>query len=417
MDWLQTVLDGLAGHLSPAARVWTALSPALAVSAWFLVGFAIFSLQAWRHGVPIDAETVKRGDSLLAGAYIRHFFFWLLRPLDRLLYRSGIPANGITTLAVLVGIAAGVATAAGRFALGGWLFIASGVLDTLDGRVARARGEVTAAGGALDSVMDRYADAAILIGLGWYYRDSWILLVVLAALVGSSLVPYVRAKSESLGFPQRDGLMGRAERVLYMGVAVALSPVLEALLNPTDPHPRHWLAVAGIGLVAVLSNITAVQRLTGLLNALTPPDAAAGKRRSHRAIVVWNAAAAGGATLIDYGVVLVLVQMFSLPPALATLLGCLVGGAVNFGLNRAVTFRSDGPLGAQVGRYTFISASSALLNAAGIALLALHPAIDYRVAWWLVRGAVWLTWNLPMQRDFVFQAPSEATDANGIKAA
>ena len=404
MDHLQTILDGLSGHLSPTARVWTALAPALVIMAWFLIGFAIFSYKSARTGPIIDAETVKRGDSLLIGAYVRHFLFWLLKPIDKALFRSGIPADGITTLAVLVGLASGVALAAGRFALGGWLFIASGILDTLDGRVARARGQVTAAGGALDSVLDRYADSAVLVGLAWYYRDSWILLLVLAALVGSSLVPYVRAKSEALGFQQKDGLMGRAERVVYMGVATALSPVLEALVNPSDPHPRHWLAVGGIGLVAVLSNVTAMQRLTGLLRALSPPKPPG--QRSPKAILLLSGLAAVLATGLDYAAVIGLVELAALTPAVATLLGSLLGGAANFALNRLVTFRSDGRLAGQAARYAFISASSALLNAGGVAVLALHPEIDYRVAWWLVRGAVWLAWNLPMQRDFVFAVPS-----------
>lgn len=350
----------------------------------------------------MDQETVKRGDSLLVGAFVRHFFFWLCKPIDRAFVRSGIPADGITTLAVLVGLASGVAVAAGRFALGGWLFIASGILDTLDGRVARARGEVTAAGGALDSVLDRYADSAILVGLAWYYRDSWILLLVLGALVGSAMVPYVRAKSEVLGVAQRGGLMGRAERVVYMGVATALSPVLEAVVNPGDPHPRHWLAVCGIGLVAVLANLTALQRLAGLLRVLRPPRPPT--QRSRRSILFLSAAAAAAATGIDYLAVVAMVEFAALPPMLATLLGALLGGTSNFALNRAITFRSDRPLVGQAGRYAWVSGSSALLNAAGVALFALHPAIGYRLAWWIVRGAVWLTWNLPLQRDFVFSA-------------
>lgn len=407
---LQPVLEGLAGHLSPTARVWTALAPALAMAAWFIIGFIVFSVRtAWR-GMPVDAETVRRGDSLLVGAYLRHFFFWLIRPLDRALLRSGIPANGITTLAGLVGVASGVAVAAGRFALGGWLFIASGILDTLDGRVARARNEVTAAGGALDSVLDRYVDSAVLMGLGWYYRDSWVLLLVLAAMVGTSLVPYVRAKSESMGLRATGGLMQRADRVLYLGAAVAVSPVLEALMNPADPRPQHWIAVGGIAMIAVLSNVTAVQRLVGLMRALTP-EAPRRTPRPWHALLTLTAVTAVVATLADYAAVLLLVGQAGLDPAVATLLGCLVGGGLNFGLNRAVTFRSSDALAPQAARYATISASSALLNAGGLALASFHPLLDYRLAWWLVRGAVWLTWNLPMQRSYVFAAESDEQTA------
>ena len=130
---------------------------------------------------------------------------------------------------MLLGGAAGIAVGMGRFALGGWLFLLSGILDTFDGRLARSRNTVTPAGAAFDSLLDRYADGAMLIGLAFYFRASWVLIPTLAAIFGTSMVPYVRAKAESFGVTMRDGLMQRPERVLTLGVAVAFSPWVEGL--------------------------------------------------------------------------------------------------------------------------------------------------------------------------------------------
>jgi len=407
MELLDIVLAWILGDLSPTARVLTALGPAILVTAFFLLGIPVFAVRCLRHGMPKDAETLTRGKSLLVGFFLRHYYFWLTGPLWNMLLRSGIPAHAVTALSGLLGLAAGVAVAAGRFALGGWLFLFAGMLDAADGRIARSRGTAGPVGSALDSVLDRYTDAAILVGLGWYYRNTWVLLFVLLALVGTSLVPYVRAKGESLGIPLRGGVMQRLERVLFLGATTALSPIIEVIVAPHDPRPQHWLAVGGVVLVAVLANFTAAQRLIDLLRALSPAQPLPGRRR-FRAELALNAFAAAAATAVDFALVVLLVNGTGMHAPTATLLGSLLGAVVNFTLNRIVTFRSDGAVGPQAARYAVVSGSSALLNAGGVALLAFHPALDYRLAWWLVRGAVWLGWNFPMQRSWVFQQPEES---------
>lgn len=398
----ETLRAWVLGDLSSTGRVVTALLPAILATAFFLLGLPVFALRCAIKGLPRDPETENRGKSLLVGFFLRHYYFWLTAPASRLLLRSGIPANAVTALSALFGLGAGVAVAGGRFALGGWLFLFAGMLDAADGRLARARNEATPAGSALDSVLDRYTDSLFLVGLGWYYRGTWVLLPVLLALMGTSLVPYVRAKGESLGVPLRGGVMQRLERVLFLGGSTALSPIVEVLVAPDDPNPIHWLAVGGIAIVAVLANVTAVTRLLDLLKALRPP-AAPGRRRFQVELAL-NSIAAAVATGVDFAVVVALVQGLSFKPSLATLLGAAVGALTNFTLNRVVTFRSTDTVLPQAARYAAVSGSSALLNAGGVALLAFHPALDYRLAWWLVRGAVWLFWNYPLQRSYVFAA-------------
>lgn len=399
------LLAWLTGNLSPSARIWSALAPALLACGYFLGGLVLFCIRCAIKGVPQDTETLTRGKTVLVGFFLRHYFFWVIQPLWQLILRSGLPANALSMLSGLLGVSSGVAVAAGRFALGGWLFLAAGILDVMDGRIARTRKEANPAGAALDSVLDRYVDSAMLMGLAWYYRDTWVLLPALGALLGSSLVPYVRAKGEGLGVSVRDGAMQRLERVLFLGVGTALSPILEALFWPAEKHPMHWLSVAGLVFVAVMSNYTAVTRFRTLVKALAPkkPQTA----RSGAAILGFNAAAGAIATAVDFAAVLGMVEWGGLSPAWATVAGCVLGGVVNYTLNRVLTFRSSGAVAPQLARYTVVSATSALLNAGGVALLTLHPQLAYALGWWLVRGVVYFAWNLPLQRDYVFNDASD----------
>lgn len=404
---LENLMAWLTGNLSPSARIWTALAPAIIACAYFIGGLLVFCIRCAFKGIPRDEETLKRGSNGLVGFFLRHYFFWIIQPLWAVILRSGLPANALSMLSGLLGISSGVAVAAGRFALGGWLFLFAGILDVMDGRIARTRKEANPAGAALDSVLDRYVDSAMLMGLAWYYRDTWVLLPALMALLGSSLVPYVRAKGEGLGVNVRDGAMQRLERVLFMGAGTALSPILEAVFWPEEKHPMHWLAVVGLVFVAVMSNITALSRFRNLVKALAPKRQEA---RSGKAILGLNALAGALATALDFALVLALVEWVGMLPAWATVLGCGLGAVVNYSINRVLTFKSTGAVGRQLARYSVVSGTSALLNAGGVALLTLHPQLAYALGWWLVRGVVYFAWNLPLQRDYVFSNDAAASE-------
>ena len=264
----------IAGELSPRARVLTALAPALVVSGYFIIGYIGYILRCLIWGAPKQFEQDARGRTAFLGTHLRLYFFWLVNPLWRLLLASGLSANTVTAVAAAMGVGAALAAAAGRFALAGWLFIFSGILDAFDGRLARAHNQVSPAGAAIDSILDRYTDSLMLVGLAFYYRQhDWVLVAVLLALLGVSIVPYVRAKSEALGYPVRDGLMQRAERIMYLGGTVALAPILEAGLFPHDRRPMHWLAVAGIVFLSVTSNVTGVSRFISLVRLINADHA------------------------------------------------------------------------------------------------------------------------------------------------
>lgn len=391
---------------SPSTAVWLTLAPALVACAYFVLGLIPFSIRCALWGIPRDQEVESRGSTILVGAFLRHYFFWVIQPFWKLVLRTEIPPNGLTALAALIGVASGVAAAAGRFALAGWLFLFSGIIDTLDGRIARARNQSSPAGAALDSILDRYVDAGLLIGLAWYYRHTWVLLPVLLALLGTSLVPYVRAKGEGLGVAVRGGMMQRLERVLFLGAGVALSPVFETLVFPGADTSMHWLAVEGILLVAVLSNLTALTRLWTVLRALNP-KAPAQRRLDLQKLLGWIGV--GVAVAADFSVVLFAVEVLNWSPAAATALGALVSGAVGYGFSVLATSVGSGALAMNGMRSALVSGTSILLSTGGMVLVALLPKLDWVLVWWVVRVAVWIVWELPLRRSYVLVDPARTT--------
>lgn len=133
------------------------------------------------------------------------------------------------------------------FFYAGLVIIGAGIFDMVDGRVARATGQVTTFGAFFDSVIDRYSDLALFFGLLVYYaRANRFFYVVLVALVmtGSVMVSYTRARAESLIGQCKVGFMERPERIVLV--------IIGALFN--HMAPALWV-------IAVLSNITVIHRI------------------------------------------------------------------------------------------------------------------------------------------------------------
>jgi CDP-diacylglycerol--glycerol-3-phosphate 3-phosphatidyltransferase len=168
-------------------------------------------------------------------------------PIVSLLAKAHISPNALTLMGVLGSAGAATLLARGQFLAGGIVVLAAGAMDILDGALARATGQVTRFGAVFDSVMDRVSEAAVLFGLLYYYagRDAREeALLAFAALVGSMLVSYIRARGEILGLTIKEGLFTRAERVIVIGLGSMIGQVRIAL----------WI-------LAVLANLTALQRL------------------------------------------------------------------------------------------------------------------------------------------------------------
>ena len=150
----------------------------------------------------------------------------------------------------------------------GWLLIACGTLDVVDGEMARRHGQAGPRGAFIDSVVDRYGEGAVFMGLVGFYREVWVLWAVLAAWLGAYLVSYTRARAEGLGIECREGLLQRPERYVVLGGA-SMASTISAHFGCAGLEQRHALLVVGICVVAVLSNVTALQRMAAALRKLS----------------------------------------------------------------------------------------------------------------------------------------------------
>ncbi|MBA3453173.1 MAG: CDP-alcohol phosphatidyltransferase family protein [Deltaproteobacteria bacterium] len=151
----------------------------------------------------------------LFGLFLGSFLVWMMSPIERLLV-GRVSANAITAVSLLLCALTGVAAATGHLTGACWMFAVAGILDVLDGRLARLNGQQTAAGALFDSVSDRWGELLALGGYIWFLKDSPWMFAALGALGASQMVSYTRARAESLGLDLRGGMMQRAERVVLI---------------------------------------------------------------------------------------------------------------------------------------------------------------------------------------------------------
>jgi len=241
------------------------LSAILGLLAATVLAFAVRCLVRGRYR---DEEIDRRGSSIVIGNLARTYFAWIMTPVWKLLIAVGATPDGVTIASVPIAIASAVAAGYGEFTLAGFLYLLSGMCDFLDGRLARITGRSTPAGAALDSVLDRYGECALVSGLAWYYRDSWVLAGALLLLSGSMLVPYIRARGEGLGLEVKTGLMQRPERVVLLGLATLLAPPLDRLFGWESREPRFVIVAACVVFLAVSTHLTALTRLRFVVKAL-----------------------------------------------------------------------------------------------------------------------------------------------------
>jgi CDP-diacylglycerol--glycerol-3-phosphate 3-phosphatidyltransferase len=168
-------------------------------------------------------------------------------PIGHALVRLHLRPNHLTVAGLGVSLLAAAAFAAGRTRTGGLLILLAGLFDFFDGALARASGRVTPFGAFLDSVIDRYSDLVVLLGIVVLFAQLPHIrgvMVAMAGLLGSMMVSYTKARAESIGIECNVGVMERPERMICL-IAGALLDLLE---------PALWV-------LAVLANLTAVQRI------------------------------------------------------------------------------------------------------------------------------------------------------------
>jgi CDP-diacylglycerol--glycerol-3-phosphate 3-phosphatidyltransferase len=198
-------------------------------------------------------------------------FFAVFRPLVNWLIAHRVRPNTITTVGTALVLASAVFFGVGSVRLGGVFLLLSGIVDTIDGQVARNGQMVTRFGAFYDSTLDRIGDGATFAGVGTYlmfapdvaYRE----LSVIACMVGiiaSLVVSYARARAEGLGLDCKVGIAQRAERILLLGIP--------PLLFGAGPGSIYLQVI--VVLLTVLALITVVQRIVHVHGAANAADLA-----------------------------------------------------------------------------------------------------------------------------------------------
>ncbi|MCS7025493.1 MAG: CDP-alcohol phosphatidyltransferase family protein [Bryobacteraceae bacterium] len=177
------------------------------------------------------------------GAACNRVIVWIVRGLAL----TKISPNALTFIGLLINIAAAFLLAFGHFRWAGVVIICAGIFDMVDGRVARETNQVTRFGGFFDSVLDRYSDLALLMGLLVYYasigRNFYVVLTAVV-MTASVMISYTRARAENT-IPQcKVGFMERPERIVLLIIGCLFERMAPVL----------WV-------IAVLGNLTVIHRM------------------------------------------------------------------------------------------------------------------------------------------------------------
>jgi len=171
----------------------------------------------------------------------------IIRLIVRGLALSKINPNVLTFFGLVINIVAATFLAVGRFRTAGLIIIFAGLFDMVDGRVARATNQVTRFGGFFDSVLDRYSDLALLVGLLVYYgtinRPAYVVLTAVV-MTASVMISYTRTRAENIIPTCKVGFMERPERVVLF--------IIGALFDRMAPV---------LWTIAVLGNLTVIHRM------------------------------------------------------------------------------------------------------------------------------------------------------------
>ncbi|HXB35416.1 MAG TPA: CDP-alcohol phosphatidyltransferase family protein [Puia sp.] len=222
----------------------------------------------------------------------------IINPVVRLLIKAGLTANMVTTIGLLLNIGVAIIFISGAeegrrgdLSYVGWagaLILFAGLFDMLDGQVARLGNMSSPFGALYDSVLDRYSELILFLGICWYLVAMHYFLSSLFAfigMIGSMMVSYTRARAEGLGIECKDGLMQRPERVIIIGVSALACGIAshwmggnyKVTLPDTGFPVFETISIFTIPLtiMAFLANWTAIGRLRDARRTLDARETAA----------------------------------------------------------------------------------------------------------------------------------------------
>lgn len=243
--------------------IWFTLGPLIGFNALLLTTFFYFLITYPRRERHEDIDLKEHTHFL--SSFFKEYWYWFTAPAEKLCIRLHITPNTLTVMGFVICCVAGYFFHLGRIGLGGWFMIFGATFDMFDGRIARITGQMSEYGAFFDSVMDRFCEAVVFLGLASLYHDSWVLYPVIIGLIGSMMVSYTRARGEGIGIACKKGIMQRPERIVYLGVGSIFSPIFAYLLAPLYPLPYDFMTIGAIVLIAILTPLSAVSRMRYIL--------------------------------------------------------------------------------------------------------------------------------------------------------
>jgi len=246
--------------LDPRLEAALAAAAIAAIAAVLIVSFGGFLRR--------PSATAQGKGSTLLSANVRAWYFEILTPIEDALASRNVAPTTVSMAQAACGALIAAAYAAGWLYTAGWLVLGIGSLDIIDGRLARRSGRASDRGAFLDSVFDRYVDTLAFVGLAVYFRSTWVLWVVLAALLGSAMVSYARARAEALFVDCRVGMFQRPERTVVLGFGTIFSVLFDRIFGYLAGVPEDGLLIGVLCVLAVMTNISAVQRIRHVAHEL-----------------------------------------------------------------------------------------------------------------------------------------------------
>lgn len=226
---------------------------------------------------------------------LQKWIYVIINPIVKGLIKIGFTPNIVTITGLVLNIGVAIIFIKGAeqgnrgdLSYVGWagaLILFAGLFDMLDGQVARIGNMSSTFGALFDSVLDRYSELIMFLGICYYlvsHHYFFSSLFAFIALIGSMMVSYTRARSEGLGIENKGGIMQRPERVVLTGLAALICGITSAIIGGDFkyfiPGTNYQLFetmsifTMPITIMAVLANITAFKRLAAAKKALDEKD-------------------------------------------------------------------------------------------------------------------------------------------------
>jgi CDP-diacylglycerol---glycerol-3-phosphate 3-phosphatidyltransferase len=207
--------------------------------------------------------------------YGQPLVYKLIQPLIGGLVKIGVTPNMITLIGFLLNVVVAIIFIQGGrkteldlsdVGYGGAMILFAGLFDMIDGRLARVSNQSSTFCAFFDSVLDRYSELVMFLGICYYLVAQGFVfsaLFAFIAMIGSIMVSYIRARAEGLGIECKDGLMQRPERIILIGVSAVLCGIVHHYIGDFSSPYGETISIFTypLFLLAILANFTALQRL------------------------------------------------------------------------------------------------------------------------------------------------------------